>query len=89
MRYVNQRLRLAETKDHWNWETLDSIVGRVEERELRDAARAAVKEVFKQEREHLQWNQDTLSKLAMEMAEQQQGAEREESESEGESSYED
>ena len=65
-----ENLVLAETKDHWDWEMLNSIVGRIEERELRDAVRSAVSEVFKHEREHLQWNQDSLTALAMEMAEQ-------------------
>jgi hypothetical protein len=35
---------------------------------LKDAVRSAVTEVFKQEREHVQWNQETLTELAMEMA---------------------
>jgi rubrerythrin len=77
-----ENLVLAETKDHWDWEMLSSIVSRIQERELKDAVRSAVSEVFKQEREHLQWNQDTLTELAMEMAEQSPEAGEEE---EGES----
>lgn len=73
-----ENLVLAETKDHWDWEMLSSVVGRIEERELKAAVRAAVAEVFKQEREHLQWNQDTLTALAMEMAEQSDAASEEE-----------
>ncbi len=73
-----ENLVLAETKDHWDWEMLSAIVSRIEERELKDAARSAVSEVFKQEREHLQWNQDTLTELAMEMAEQSDEASEEE-----------
>jgi rubrerythrin len=80
-----ENLVLAETKDHWDWEMLSSIVGRIEERELKDAVRAAVSEVFKQEREHLQWSQVRLTELAMEMAELQDetepGEEAEEDES--------
>jgi rubrerythrin len=70
-----ENLVLAETKDHWDWEMLSSIVGRIGERELKDVVRSAVSEVFKQEREHLQWNQDRLTELAMEMAEQQDESE--------------
>jgi len=72
-----ENLVLAETKDQWDWEMLSSIAGRIRERELKDAVRSAVSEVFKQEREHLQWNQDTLTMLAMEMAEQEAGEEEE------------
>lgn len=65
-----ENLVLAETKDHWNWEMLSSIAGKIRERELKQAVRKAVSEVRKQERDHLKWAQDTLSKLAMEKAQQ-------------------
>jgi rubrerythrin len=70
-----ENLVLAETKDHWNWEMLSSVAARIEEKELKDSVRRAVSEVFKQEREHLQWNQDTLTELATEMAEQKDSEE--------------
>jgi rubrerythrin len=71
-----ENLVLAETKDHWDWELLRSVVSRIEDADTRDVTRDAVAEVFKQEREHLQWNQDTLTELAMESAEQEEaGAE--------------
>jgi rubrerythrin len=70
-----ENLVLAETKDHWNWEMLSSIAARIQERELKTAVGEAVSEVFKQEREHLQWNQDTLTALAMEMAEREEPGE--------------
>ena len=63
-----ENLVLAETKDHWDWEMLNSLIGRIQERDLKDAVRSAVTEVFKQEREHVKWNQETLTELAMEMA---------------------
>ena len=72
-----ENLVLAETKDHWNWESMKSIVGQIEERELRDLAKQAVAEVFKQENEHVQWNQDTLTKLAMEKAHEHEAEEEE------------
>jgi rubrerythrin len=65
-----ENLVLAETKDHWNWEMLSSIAGKIRERELKNVVRKAVSEVRKQERDHLKWAQDTLSKLAMEKAQQ-------------------
>jgi rubrerythrin len=65
-----ENLVLAETKDHWNWEMLSSIAGKIRERDLKNAVRKAVSEVRKQERDHLKWAQDTLSKLAMEKAQQ-------------------
>jgi rubrerythrin len=79
-----ENLVLAETKDNWDWEMLNSLVGRIQKRELKDAVRSAVTEVFKQEREHLQWNQDTLTELAMEMATREEsGEEASDAESEG------
>src|SRR5579872_2650341 len=80
-----ENLVLAETKDHWDWEMLKSLVGRIQERELKDAVRSAVAEVFKQEQEHVQWNQETLTELAMERATREDAGE-EASASESESS---
>jgi rubrerythrin len=72
-----ENLVLAETKDHWDWELLNAILSRIADSDLKDIARDAVREVFKQEREHLQWNQDVLTKLAMEAAEQQAAGDEE------------
>jgi rubrerythrin len=67
-----ENLVLAETKDRWDWEMLSSVVSRIEDADLRDVARDAVAEVFKQEREHLQWNEKTLTTLATMSAEQEE-----------------
>ena len=72
-----ENLVLAETKDHWDWEMLSSIVNRIEDADLKDVARDAVSEVFKQEREHLQWSQDVLTELATEAAQQEAAGEQE------------
>jgi hypothetical protein len=63
-----ENLVLAETKDQWNWETLQSISSRIDDAELKKIALKAVREVRKQEKSHLNWNEQTLSKLAMEAA---------------------
>ena len=63
-----ENLVLAETKDHWNWEMLASVAARIEDPELKRMARKAISEVRKQEKMHLDWNEQTLSKLAMESA---------------------
>lgn len=71
-----ENLVLAETKDHWDWKMLSSVVSRIDDADIKDLARDTVAEVFKQEREHLQWNEETLTKLAMESAEEEKpGAE--------------
>jgi rubrerythrin len=61
-----ENLVLAETKDQWNWETLDSISSKIEDDELKRMAIKAVREVRKQEKSHLDWNEQTLTRLAME-----------------------
>jgi len=81
-----ENLVLAETKDHWNWEMLSSIAGKIREREIKNAVRKAVSEVRKQERDHLKWAQDTLSKLAMEKAQQPEVTEMESEHESAESS---
>ena len=63
-----ENLVLAETKDHWNWEMLASVAARISNSELKRIARKAISEVRKQEKMHLNWNEQTLSKLAMESA---------------------
>ena len=63
-----ENLVLAETKDHWNWETLASVVSKIGDPELKRMATKAISEVRKQEKMHLDWNEQTLSKLAMESA---------------------
>jgi rubrerythrin len=61
-----ENLVLAETKDHWNWETLASIAPKIGDAGLKRMATKAVSEVRRQETAHLNWNEQTLSKLAME-----------------------
>lgn len=63
-----ENLVLAETKDHWDWEMLASVAPRIGDAELKRMATKAVSEVRKQEKMHLDWNEQTLSKLAMESA---------------------
>jgi rubrerythrin len=61
-----ENLVLAETKDHWNWEMLASVAKKIGDAELKRMAAKAIAEVRKQEKLHLDWNEQTLSKLAME-----------------------
>jgi len=61
-----ENLVLAETKDHWDWEMLAAIAPKIDDRELKNIASKAVREVRKQEQSHLNWNEQTLNKLAME-----------------------
>jgi ferritin-like metal-binding protein YciE len=63
-----ENLVLAETKDHWNWETLASIAPKIGDPELKRTATKAISEVRRQEKTHVDWNEKTLSKLAMESA---------------------
>src|SRR5258708_28581080 len=63
-----ENLVLAETKDHCNWEMLASIAPKIGDTELKRAAAKAISEVRRQEKTHLDWNEKTLSKLAMESA---------------------
>ena len=63
-----ENLVLAETKDHWNWEMLSSVEKKIEDAELRSMVGKAVREVRKQEKAHLDWNERTLTTLAMETA---------------------
>jgi len=63
-----ENLVLAETKDHWNWEMLASIAPKIGDPELKRAAMKAVSEVRRQEKTHVDWNEKTLSRLAMESA---------------------
>ncbi len=74
-----ENLVLAETKDHWNWEMLASIAPKIGDPELKRAATKAVSEVRRQEKTHLDWNEKTLSKLAMEAATQVPAEEMDES----------
>jgi len=63
-----ENLVLAETKDHWNWEMLASVEKKIDDAELKSMIGKAVREVRKQEKAHLEWNERTLSTLAMEAA---------------------
>ena len=79
-----ENLVLAETKDHWNWEMLSSLMGDIEERELKRTVTRAVRESQRQEREHVAWTQKMITKLATEAARQMPEEEEIEEEGEGE-----
>ena len=74
-----ENLVLAETKDHWNWETLASLVSKLENGELKKLVNRAVREVRKQETNHLGWAEKTLTQLALEAAQQTEHADQESS----------
>ena len=63
-----ENLVLAETKDHWDWEMLASVAPKIGDPELKRIASKAIREVRKQEQAHLIWNEQTLTKLALEIA---------------------
>src|SRR5579883_2392909 len=63
-----ENLLLAETKDHWNWELLGSLMDQIEGRDLKKVVSRAVREVRRQENQHLSWNQKMLTRLATETA---------------------
>ena len=64
-----ENLVLAETKDHWNWEMLAAVEKKIgHHAELKSMVGKAVREVRKQEKTHLEWNERTLTTLAMEAA---------------------
>jgi hypothetical protein len=75
-----ENLVIAETKDHWDWATLASIAPKIGDPDLKRIVSKAVREVRKQEKRHLDWNEKTLSKLALEAA--MHSPEREEIETE-------
>jgi rubrerythrin len=79
-----ENLVLAETKDHWNWEMLGSVMDQIEERELKRTVSRAVREVRKQENDHVTWTQKMLTRLATEAAHQMPEAEEDDEEEEGE-----
>jgi hypothetical protein len=63
-----ENLLLAETKDHWNWNMLALVLRGISDRDLRQMATKAVREVRKQEKAHLDWNKRTLTTIAVEGA---------------------
>jgi rubrerythrin len=67
-----ENLVLAETKDNWNWEMLSSVASKIGDPELKRMASKAIREVRKQEQTHVNWNEQTLTKLAREAAMQTQ-----------------
>jgi rubrerythrin len=77
-----ENLVLAETKDHWNWELLGSLMDQIEDRDLKKSVSRAVREVRKQENDHVTWAQKMLTRLATETARKM--PEMEEGEAEGE-----
>jgi hypothetical protein len=78
-----ENLVLAETKDHWNWELLGSVMEEIEELDLKKIVSRALHEVRKQENDHLTWTQKMLTRLATEAA-HQKAETREAEEGEGE-----
>jgi rubrerythrin len=79
-----ENLVLAETKDHWNWELLSSVMDEIEDRELKKLVSRVVREVRKQENDHVTWSQKMLTRIATEAAHQMPEAEEHEEEEEGE-----
>jgi rubrerythrin len=79
-----ENLVLAETKDHWNWEMLASLMEDIEERELKRTVKQSVREVQRQERDHLAWTQKMVTRLATEEARRMPEQEETEEESESE-----
>lgn len=82
-----ENLVLAETKDHWNWELLGSLMEKIEERDLKKVVSRAVREARRQENDHITWSQKMLTRLATEAAQQppemEEGEEGEEDEEAG------
>ena len=56
---------LAETVDHANWQTLGALAEQLPDGKIKDALRAAVREVLAQEDEHLGWARDARAELTM------------------------
>ena len=75
-----ENLVLAETKDHWNWEMLASVEKKIADTDLKGTVSQAVREVRKQERAHLDWNERTLTAIATEAASQARSDEEMETE---------
>jgi rubrerythrin len=65
-----ENIVLAETKDLWNWMMLSSVMDQIKDDKLKKVVGKAVREVERQERDHVGWNQKTLTKLATEAARQ-------------------
>jgi rubrerythrin len=86
-----ENLVLAETKDHWNWELLGSLMDKVEGRDLKRVVSRAVREVRRQENDHLTWSQKMLTRLATEaaqkMPEMEEDSEEDEKEAGAEQDY--
>jgi len=72
-----ENLLLAETKDHWNWETLATVTSEIEDRELSRAVRKAATEATRQELDHVKWTADQITKLTQEMARREEPTEEE------------
>jgi rubrerythrin len=73
-----ENLVLAETKDNWNWETLGALMQKIDDGELKKTVSRAVREVRRQENDHLKWNEKALTQVAMEAAHQPPEMEEEE-----------
>ena len=66
-----ENVLLAETKDHADWHLLEQLAQQASG-ELKQALQAAVEEVEEQEDEHIEWARETLTRMCVEMVNQQQ-----------------
>src|SRR5262249_42610020 len=62
-----ENLVLAETKDNWNWERLAELAKKIKDKDLQSTVKKAVREVERQERKHVDWNESTLTQLGRKM----------------------
>ncbi len=63
-----ENLVLAETKDEWDWEMLSSVMDKIPDNDLKRAVKRAVREVGKQEVDHLKKMQLALTEVASEIS---------------------
>jgi rubrerythrin len=63
-----ENIFLAESKDHADWQLLKQIGEACDDKQMKQAIMQAVEEVEHEEDEHLQWAQQMLAKLSLEMA---------------------
>lgn len=63
-----ENLLLAETKCDADWELLSSIIGEIDDRQLRRGVRRMTGQVLRQERDHVKWVSDKVASLCLELA---------------------
>ena len=63
-----ENILLAETKDHADWQLLKQIGEQCDDASMKQAIQQAVAEVEEQEDEHVQWAQQMLAQLCLQMA---------------------